>query len=288
MTDNLILYILYLSQMMLLSYYIPKKVAARSSEVFTRYPPSEYPRLYLFPLEYHKQKQGTYRMLNSVILALCAVFLGYIIVQAENLSYGVLQISVFFSGMLQLLPIVIMEVSDFRYFKLMREADKRTQKTASLAPRRLLQHTSPLLLTLATAIYIVTVLYSLSLADFNISWDTDVVQGILVITATHVYFVGIVAWRHFSKKGNPYQAASDKSKEMAMIIKSAIFTSIAVNLFFLGSLVTEDANMEWLKPVNMSVYMQLLGFIFISISINSYSISDYDFSVYKEDKTEGC
>ena len=64
MPDNTLFYFVFLSQIILLSLYFPRKMLSRIKYVFKTYPPSEYPKLYPEPIEYYEKARRNYRKIN--------------------------------------------------------------------------------------------------------------------------------------------------------------------------------------------------------------------------------
>lgn len=70
MTETLLFYAAYASQILFLSFYFPRKVLGRMRQTIDTYPPSEYPKLYPEPLHDIERKLRTYRSLNGAIVLL--------------------------------------------------------------------------------------------------------------------------------------------------------------------------------------------------------------------------
>ena len=54
MQTNILFIIIFFSQMLLLSYYLPGKIRNRIRYIFKTYPPSDFPKLYPKPIEVYK------------------------------------------------------------------------------------------------------------------------------------------------------------------------------------------------------------------------------------------
>ena len=68
MPDNILFYAVFLSQILLISFYFPRKMLKRISYVLATYPPSQYPKLYPEPIEYYEKARRNYRNLNVSVL----------------------------------------------------------------------------------------------------------------------------------------------------------------------------------------------------------------------------
>ena len=147
-------YIAFLGQIFLISYYFPEKILGRMRYVLETYPPSKYPKLYPKPVEYYRIGQWAFKVINRFI-----ILLGFLILLAMLfvVDHGSFADDGFISeawpaayGMIQFLPLMLLEFSEFSQFKLMRKANAATTRKAELRRRRLFGVVSPSLLGLAS------------------------------------------------------------------------------------------------------------------------------------------
>ena len=67
MPDNIEFYFIFLGQILLISFYFPRKILSRIRYVVETYPPSEYPKLYPKSIEYYEKAQRNYKTVNQFI-----------------------------------------------------------------------------------------------------------------------------------------------------------------------------------------------------------------------------
>ena len=68
--SNNLFYIVFISQIFLISYYIPEKILERTRHVLKKYPPSEYPKLYPRPTYEYEIGQAKFRRWNRIAVAI--------------------------------------------------------------------------------------------------------------------------------------------------------------------------------------------------------------------------
>ena len=68
MPEHIFFHLVFLSQILLISFYYPRKILNRMRYVFETYPPSTYPKLYPKPIEYYTKAPRNYRSINLFIL----------------------------------------------------------------------------------------------------------------------------------------------------------------------------------------------------------------------------
>ena len=73
MSEHTLFHIVFLSQILLISAYFPRKILGRMKYVFETYPPSTYPKLYPVPVNVVEKGLRTYRIMNLPILLILYV-----------------------------------------------------------------------------------------------------------------------------------------------------------------------------------------------------------------------
>ena len=131
--DRSLFYLTFLGQIYLLSYYFPEKILGRMQNVLSTYPPKEYPKLYPTSIESHRIGRQVFKVISRLIL-----FLGFIVLFAViTLDDGSIADDGGISeawpaayGMLQFLPLMLLEFAEYSQFKLMRQANSTTTRKA--------------------------------------------------------------------------------------------------------------------------------------------------------------
>ena len=127
---ELIFYIAFFSQILLISYHYPKRVLSRMDYIFEHCPADQYAKLY--PKGYEKTLEGKilYKLLNIIILIIGLIVLVTFIIanQQGNIELKHMDFLPFAYGILQALPFLILEVSALKQFKLMRNLNEQTKR----------------------------------------------------------------------------------------------------------------------------------------------------------------
>jgi hypothetical protein len=283
MPDNILFYVVFISQILLISFYYPRKILSKISYVLKTYPKSEYPKLYPKQTTYYQRGMLMYRVINIIILLTGFILLFEIgrwdYSSDRNISEA-FPLAYFF---IQMMPFIIMEISGFAYFKLMRKADIRTKRQAGLQPRRLFDFVSPISVTAAIVLFFTCIafFYSLHQFQFNVKNDTFVI--VITLTLSNLIFAGIIFWNLYGKKLDPYQASKDRLKQVEVTVKSLVFMSIAASLFLMVFEALDEFQLDYLEPVLMSLYFQMIIFLGLGALLRKYRVEDMNFDVYKED-----
>lgn len=282
---NLLFYIVFISQIYFISFYYPNRILSRTRQVITKYPPQSHPKLYPESLEYYTRAQRNYRIFNAVIFLIGLILLGSVI--SWDYSSGGNQKHAeampLFYGMVQFFPFILLEFSGFKQFKLMREADKRTTRKATLQPRRLSDFISPFYIWIAAITFVVYVLFELYMPNLQFHWNSDAFVRISSLVVCNLIFAVIILWNLFGKKLDPYQAHKDRVRQMEFTFKSLIVTSIAVSLFFIANIIVEEFNLDKIEIIINSLYFQLIALIGVGSMLRNLRVENIDFNVYKAD-----
>jgi hypothetical protein len=287
--SNNLFYIAFLSQIFVLSYYLPNKLLARMQHVFASYPPETYPKLYPKPAEHYKASHRTFRFASRFILALGFVILFAIMFRVDHSSFADHgYISVFWPaayGLLQFLPLMAIEISEFSHMKQMKRAHVSSTRTADLRRRGLTDMVSPALLAAAVLLFAGAILFDLYVHDFAVSWGHDTVQRALVMTVTNGLLAIVGAWNLYGRKLDPHQTAADRAQRIAVSLKSLLFVSMALSVFIGMTAADDKYNLQPVEAMIMSVYFQVIALLSLGYSLSSLKTEEIDFDVYRNDVT---
>lgn len=284
MSNNLMFYIVFLIQILLISFYFPRQIVRRITTIFTTYPPTEYPRLYTKPLKVYAARLKLYRILNHIILGLGIILTAALILRDAPTGEKIPQIIPFTYWVFQVIPLFLMELSGFAYFKLMRQADKRTRRQADLQPRRLFDFISPSLIGLAILLNMVCIVFYFYLDQFHFYWGSDTMVIALSILASNALYAGVIYRNLHGKKLDPYQAKKDRYRQIELSVKSLVFMSIMASIFLITIKMINQYNLDELEALIMSLYLQLTVLISLGSMLHFIKVSDIDFDVYKGKK----
>jgi hypothetical protein len=277
MWDNYVLYIVFLGQIFVLSYYFPRKILALINTSIQQHPRAIYPKLYPLEDDAIKIKLRIYNIFNAcVVMVGLAILVISIINNSDDLAGWDDQAVLLAFLMLQYLPMLYLAVQAFTYLKLMREQNKLEQRTADLQPRKLLDFVSKSFLITATSSYcicVATVLYF-------VKHPFDGFAGLINIVGVTVIYAGLslgIYQKLYGKKRNPLQTNEDRTIETTVVIKLLVLTAICSSLYLAISLVLASLDMRDLGNVVYSLYLQ--AFVFYIYQVMKFDRVDY--SVYK-------
>jgi len=283
MSNNIIFYIVFLSQIILLSYYYPKQILNQIGYVLKTCPPSEYPKLYPKDAAYYKIGQFLFKSVTFIILAFGFIALGGLLFwntsSAGKISEAIPTVYFF----VQMAPIFLMEIFGFAYFKLMRKADSRSTRKAELHPRRLFDYVSPIAVVVAIFMFLACIAFFYSLSGLEFAGDNDTFVIIITLALSNLLFGGIIFWNLYGKKLDPYQAGKDRRKQLELTIKSMVYVSIVASTFLIVFKGINVYNLDSLEPVLMSIYFQIIVYLGLGSLLRNQNMENIDFEVYKKD-----
>ncbi len=283
MRENVIFYLVFLSQIILLSHYYPSKILQRFKSVLENYPVSKYPKLYNKSPDYYEAGAKIYKVMNHIIFVIGLIILvsiGYFSI-AEG--YKIESIFSFFYWMLQMLPIAAMEFSGFSYYKEMRRVNKQPHRKAEFHPRRLFDFASPALLSTAALVNISCFFFIYYLDDYEFAIGSDAFVIGLTLIAMNLLFAFIIRFNINGQKQDPYQTSEDRNRQIKLNVKSLVIVSIAASAFIIAEKGIARFDLLYLKPSMLSFYFQLIAWLSLGNLLSSMHLEDINFDVYKED-----
>ena len=276
MPEHMFFHVVFLSQILLISFYYSRQILSRMRYAFETYPPSTYPKLYPKPIEYYEKTRRNYRILNLFILLAGLLILAVLLSYSRSGEWD--HVIAMWYFLVQFFPVMLLDLSTLKEFKLMRNANSRTTRKAELHPRRLFDFISPTIISMAIITYVGFVLLILYIRQFEFPWFGGY-WNIVGVTAINLCFAGIILRYMYGKKLNPHQAYEDRIRHIETIVKVLVFTSIAATMFIAINVVLAALDLRNLQPIAQSLYFQLLAVI----CFQAYRIDYTNFEVYKED-----
>jgi hypothetical protein len=253
--------------------------------VTDNYPPQTYPKLYSGSFDKIQKGQARYRLLNNIIMTIgLGMLLLYALFAGEyDPQHSRLEALPLGFGMLQFIPLALLEISGFKQLRLMRENDSRTARQADLSPRHLFNFVSPWLLALAVILFIAYILFVLYANQW--AWGFDEVVTIVALSLSNGLFVGLGTWKLYGRKLNPYQDNQDREKEIKLSLQSMAAVSIIISLFLIVTIAAKTYDLDQFEIVLNSLYWQLIGVFGIGAMLRSIKIEDIKFDMYKNDSS---
>jgi len=276
-------YILFLSQILLFSVYFPNKIYQRMRYVISHYPCSQYPKLYPQPIENYHRFHGNYRLANWLIAAAGLVTLILSVMFNFKGEFIEPQVLVWLFFMVQFMPVVVIELSEFSQFKMMRTADQSSVRSATLSPRSLSKFIAPKWIYIAFFAALIAIIYGFYLEDFTVSVEGSAVFAAGILFSVNAFFAGLIYWNLYGKKLNPHQTEADRQKVIAVAIKSLVFISISASVFLMVTLSIKEYQLHSLAPLAMTIYLQVIALFSLGNSIGSIKVDELNFDLYKEE-----
>ena len=280
-TLQMLFHVVFLSQVLLVSFYLPRKILGLVQHVVEKYPPSRYPKLYPVSLDVAEKAQRNYWNLNLVVLAvgMALLLISVLSPTEEMLDWNTTLVLTIYL-MVQLLPAMIFIWSNpgFTYFNLKRTADSTTTRRADLHRRRLVDFVSPTLLRTAIFVYLAFILFVAYVGQFKFPWFGGYLN-VVILTAMNLFFLGLAMRQVYGKKKDPYQASEDRMRQLELLVSTLVLVSIGATLY--GTLQIGLQALEWdaLTGIATSLYYQLLAVV----CLREFRVDGVNFEVYRED-----
>lgn len=285
--SNNLFFVVFLSQILLISWYFPRRLLARMQRVLEEYPPHTYSKLYPRPVEDYRIAQWKFRLFNRLILGLG---FGVLVAVMFVVDHGTFaddgHISELFPaayGMIQFLPLLALEFSEFSHTRLMRKANTSTLRKAELTRRGLFDFVSPVLLAVTLAFFAGAIWFDLWAHDYELVWGHDTMERAIVLTFTNLFLVGAGAFTLLTRTRDPHQSAADRFRKLRASLTSLLFCSMALSVFFVTAAADDVFDIDFLDAILMSVYFQAVVWISLGYMLQSIRLEDIDFDVYRND-----
>ncbi len=279
-------YIAFLGQIFVISWYFPEKVLTRMRYVLKTYPPEQYPKLYPQSVEHYRIGQSVFRIANRIVMGIGFAILVLVMFVVDHSTFAddgyISEFWPSLYGVIQFIPLIALEISEFGQMKLMRKADVSTTRSANLRPRRLFDHVSPQLVGLAVAAIAAAILIDLYVHDFAVSLGHDSVQRAIVLLLTNGMLVALGSWLVYGRKLNPHQAVEDRARHVRAALTSFAYCSMVMSMFFALTAIDDVFSMDFLDAAIMSLYFQAVVGLSLGFLLHSQPLDKMNFDVYKE------
>lgn len=281
MSIYILFYVLFLSQIILISYYYPQQIIKRIESVLKNYPPESYPKLYPESVDKVVAAKVKYQLLNRIIVLIgFMLMIGHILMSQDYEGNGKFAEGLpLMFGMVQFIPFMLLEVSGCRQFRLMRKANKSTSRTADLTPRRLFDYVSPLAVISAITLLVSVIFFDFYINEFAMS--NDILIKLLTLFLVHGLFIGLAIWHLTGKRLDPHQAQADRSNQTAFSLQSMVAVSMFLSLFLVANSAVDHYQLSYLEIIINTIYFQVIAFFGIGGMLRTMRIDKINFDVYK-------
>lgn len=283
--SNPIFYIVFLGQILLISYYFPKKLLQRMRYVLKTYPPADYPKLYPRSLDHYHVAHYRLELASRVILAIGLFVLFSIMFLIDHSTFAddgfISEAFPAAYGLLQMTPLIVLELSEFSHLKLMRKVNENPTRRAELRRRKLTDVVSPLLIIAAIALMAASVFIDFYIHDFNVTWGHDTAQRTITLLLTNALLFAVGAWQFYGKKLDPHQSSADRVRGAAISIRSLLYVSMALSVFLMTASADDFYSLDALDAIIMSLYFQAIVMLSVGSVLQGLKPDDINFDVYK-------
>jgi len=284
-------YLAFCCQILLVSYYFPKRVVANIDHVLTNFPPDTHPKLYPGQFERYIQAKNRFAFVCRCIFIgglLLIPALMFLVEHKTITEHG------FISpawpagyGMLQFLPFVVLALSEFSYFKQMRQVDVSTTRVAVLRRRNLSDYIHPLLILGAIGLWVTFILIDFYVNNSTSGWSSDSVLRAVVTGLTNSLFIAIGAFKLYGPKQDPHQSNTTRARLTSIELKILTFGSMAVSLFMAFTAINDALGVGAIDALIVSLYLQVIAVVSLGYALRKLQPQKQDFDVYREYSATG-
>jgi hypothetical protein len=253
MWANNLLYMVFIIQVIFISLYMPINIKNKINNVINEHPPEHYPKLYPVSSDAIKMGLSLFWGFNIFIFILGFWIIGYgAYSQSEemlNLDSSAVLMFFFF---LQWLPYLILEITSFKYLKLMRLANTASIRKANLKPRSLLGYFSlidKILLIISHGIFIIVIEY-FNRHSFE---GYGGYENLFVLVFIDIFMLSIFVWNVYGKNKNPHASAEDKNSHIESMVKIMVKTISLAVLFASAQLFISATDSRYLLDLFLTI-----------------------------------
>jgi hypothetical protein len=266
-TDNLF-YLVFLGQILLISYFVPRRMLSRTRKILETCTPETHPELYPEPLASYRTGMSIFKWTNRVIIVLGLALLVIVYQLYGNGGPGHISDALPAAyGLLQFLPAIVMQRFHARANRRIREIMPVKQRKADLRPRRWFDFVSPALFILALALMITAILVDLYFHDFAINGKT-LPRGITVLISNGL--LALVGWWHlYGRNRTPHRDPAKRGRNIGAQLTVLLLCSIALSIYLLFQSIANAVGQHDLDAIVMSLYFQVIMAMSIGFSLRT-------------------
>lgn len=285
----IIFYLVFASQIFLLSIHYPSKMIKRIRYVLSNYPPDEYPKLYpeghtaVVADREASRLTMIERYSRGVALIGIAILIFMLGSGYQPKEKGGDEIFVMLYFFLQVAPFMLIAFKEMQQFKRMQAGYNASRRSADLRPRRLFDFIAPGYVLAALVMFTLWISFYLWQAGDPAAWGWEIYSTLVLIPGMNIAYGLLIARYLVGKKLDPYQAPADQIRAIGTTIHIFVISSIMISFFLL---VTEAADVyafEVFDPPLTSFYLQLCLVMGVGLTLRQVKIEDVDFEVYRKD-----
>lgn len=282
MIESNLFIILLVVQCFVVSWYLPSLLYKRMRTVITQYPPTEFPLLYPKPEASYHAFHRKFRLTNQVLLIACLGIVLAIMLSDVNLlqdKWAMLPWGMF---MMQMVPMVMVEASEFSHAKMLRQKNQNTVRVAGIQSRSLAKLISLPLFVSWLLIQLICVALIGWTDDFAFVVGDSAFFSVLIIVLANIAGVFYIRWLVVGRKLDPHQDPEDQFRAARAVTRSLVLISMGVSIFSAVMRLINFFEADHLEPLLMSVYCQLIALCSLPTTLKGMSLEKINFDVYKQ------
>jgi len=295
MSETILFCLVFLSQVLLISWVYPRRIISRGRYVLQNFPPSTHPKAYTHsPEEFERWLRNIGRVNFALVVAGVLIIVGLILRTLAGDWDGKIVTPWSTSGewaaaivipffVVQFIAAVgYLSLSSRKFMKALAKAPPPRVRTTELHRRRLVDFVSPTLLVVAALINVAFIAFVLY--DY---WRFDLprfkaVGSIVSVVLVLAVFSVTVAAALRAPRVDPYQAHQDRRNIIKLGVQQALAFCIVYPVLLALWLTIRIFDPNFLEPVITSVFCQGVALAVLWPSY-SYRVDTIDFDVYRED-----
>ena len=284
----IVFFLVYISQVIVVSGWYPRRFAARVNWVADNLPADAYPKLYPdAPAAYTPARAkgaiSIFMMMNNIIMVAGLFILTALAIRGYHPSEkGGDEIFVILFFFLQMVPWTITEISIFRHVRRMREAGIGRQRSTDLRPRQLGDYVNPGWVILAAVLFVTWLVYYLGFRLSEGQNGAEIVLTIVAMTAANGLYIFTVNRAISGANNLPGQSRPDQDRAISVVVKACVAGSIGCSVFLMLTQFADDFALEYWDPVFTSIFFQVLIFFGMGNAYRSIGIEEFDFEPWHE------
>jgi len=271
-----IVYLAVISQIFTISVFLANKWSQRKVSLLTKYPPKDYPNLYVQSsnTEFNRVKLRKLMDYSIAFISLSAVIFFYL----TKANLQVVSSAILIIAAIQLLPWLLSSYWCKENNLLMAKNFPSTKRKSSFEQRKLIDFVSPLKLIFSVLSYSVTLIFSLYIFIEHLWFEQSnkVLWLILINTTMVIYLAWLLFISLYGKKKDNFITSEDRLKAIAEKCNALTVFLIMYSIFISGICLIRTFDLDQVYvSVMTGLFIQLLFVLSFTKNI------DKNYDVYK-------
>ena len=290
-TGEILLFCLaFLGQILLISWFYPRRVVRERRFVLQNYPPSTHARLYPQPLEYYEGRLRAFERLNLAIViagvaiitavlgALFGAWDGGIFNPSRDQEWNQFVVIPYFVVQM-IVATVYLDLSSFKHHKAMALSPPPRVRTTELHRPRITDFVSPASLVVAGLVNLAFVGFILYYRSFEFPWFTAA-GNLIGVSFMMLMFCLTVVFALYAYKPDPYQASDDRRANRKWLVRGMLTFCTVYPVLIVSSLVIKAVDPDMLEPFLSCLYSVGCA---LALLWPRWRVDRIDYDVYRSD-----